>query len=299
MPEGRVYFCSWKIVDDSVEVWVKRRPAVRAESEYFEDACADLKDEICDAYGDGEPCLEFDPPFSTPASETRVPPLVVVAGGNNRPDPFRGATAEMCRALYTGGLSTRCCGGLGERTKKPWFIGQIASGSEAAFTGYPVGERRLFSDQFLSMLTPGERRCAQWRPVIRSRGRKVFRELIGSKAIPLVAINGVKPTGWSCPTCGRRNFYPKIAGDLAVCEDDLPSPLPRVFPIGDARSTHLVMTLERWKKIVGRPGSRGCIGHPLILLPRQKAVREPKLPRRVEKARLAGGILPWVPPATT
>jgi hypothetical protein len=112
-----------------------------------------LHDQICESFGDGEAVLEFDPPLPVPASPSNAPPLVVVSGGNSSPDRFKAATVQMCQELYSAGLCPTCGGGKGVRTNRPWFIGYMKSDTDAAFTGYPVGDRLLFSERFLSLLT--------------------------------------------------------------------------------------------------------------------------------------------------
>ena len=100
--ENRVYICSWRHESDHYHVWVRDRPAVRAEDTSFEQADIALADAICGAFGDGEGVHEYDRPRP---GATEVPGLVAVVaslGGNSW------ATVENLEELYFAARCPRC-----------------------------------------------------------------------------------------------------------------------------------------------------------------------------------------------
>jgi hypothetical protein len=101
--EGRVYVCSWKAIPAGYAVWVKARPAVRAEGATFEKADEALYDPILAAYGDGENVREYDPPPPVRAGfgEFLQEGLVAIVGNATAPVP-------NLEELYEGGVCHRC-----------------------------------------------------------------------------------------------------------------------------------------------------------------------------------------------
>jgi hypothetical protein len=69
--------------------------------------------------------------------------------------------------------------------------------------------------------------------------------------------------------------------------------LPSCFPIGDARNTKLCMTQSRWRELVGKPGTEGCLSNRVSVVSRAEAIHKPKLTHRTGRMSLAGRILPW------
>jgi hypothetical protein len=83
-------------------------------------------------------------------------------------------------------------------------VSSLESGYEGGFTGHPVASISFYSERFLALLRPGERKRLEFRPIQRAgRSRKQFFELIGKPAVPYVFVKGFKAAGWECGSCGH------------------------------------------------------------------------------------------------
>jgi hypothetical protein len=139
----------------------------------------------------------------------------------------------------------------------------------------------IFSEEFLHLLTAEERRRLQFRQVERTRpARKRFVELIGPPGPQFVAATGLSMNGWHCSSCGHRTFGCWVEGMAIhefIAKDDLASPLPGLFTVGNPPEIHLCATRQRWHELIGKEGSRGFVSLPLGVVPTMQVVRTPIL----------------------
>ena len=276
--EGRVYVCSWKPIPAGYAVWVKARPAVRAEGATFEKADEALYGPILAAYGDGENVREYDPPppVSAGFGEFLQEGLVTILGNARAP-------VTNLDELYEGGVCERCSAPRGARTSRTATVADIESGFDGGFTRTFY----YFSEAFVALLTADERARFEWRRVDRpERARKIFLELIPRAPVPLVAVRGRDLDAVECDVCRRPHtltfFHShQIAG--FVCEGDLERPRPSCFPVGPVHQALLALTRDRWRAMVGKPGTRGLMSYELGVVSTDLCDRDP--PRRLMDAK--------------
>jgi hypothetical protein len=138
----------------------------------------------------------------------------------------------------------------------------------------------LFSEEFLNLLTLEERQYLKFQPVIRKRGARRFYELLGPAGPPLVAVAGMKISGWRCSQCGHRtwSYWVKaLSIRTFIAASDLPPFLRGIFTVGIPPEIHWAVTSERWKTLVGQKGTRGFASNLLGVVPEREVVREPEL----------------------
>jgi hypothetical protein len=140
----------------------------------------------------------------------------------------------------------------------------------------------VFSEPFLSLLSSSERASLELRSVVAPRrSRTTYYELVGPGGPMLVGVKGLVPNGgWVCDTCGYRTFgYRRTGFDLhsLVAQEDLPSPLPGIFTIGQSPHVELVATSQRWSELVGNKAARGIVSTALGVAPADKVDRNPPL----------------------
>jgi hypothetical protein len=291
MPEGRVYLCSYEKTGKAIRLWVKSRPKVQGRGKTYEEAEEKLLDNICMHYNDGEAVLEFDPPLPESPQVVRfLNPAIVSVTGNTTPDFYGPLGSDFTKRpgrhwepplgeLYSGGICRKCKNAFGDRTSVPLEISVFESGYEGAF----CGDIQIFSERFLALLKPREKRGLEFRPVHRrERSRRQFFELIAKPSIPYVAVKGLKFAGWQCGTCGVRSFGFYGWGfelNEFVAKMDLPSPLPTCFTIGTGNDLDLCFTRKRWQELARQPGARGIVSAPIGVVEESECIRNPKLPR--------------------
>ena len=293
MPEGRVYLCSWEKTGKAFRLWVKSRPKVQGRGKTYEKAEEKLLDNICTHYDDPEAVLEFDPPLpESPKVARFLKPAIVSVGGDTTPDFYGPLGSDFTKQpgrhwepplgeLYSGGICRECGSAIGERNSVPLEISVFETGYEGAF----CGEIQIFSERFLALLKPREKRGLEFRPIYRrERSRIQFFELIATPTVPYVGVKGLKMSGWRCGTCGYRTFGFWGWGfelNEFVAKMDLPSPLPTCFTIGTHSEIKLCFTRERWQELVTKPGARGFHSEPIGVVEESECVRNPKLAKKV------------------
>ena len=299
--ENCVYICSWRHEGSRYHVWVRDRPAVRAEDASFEQADIALAYAICGAFGDGEGVHEYDRPRP---GATEVPGLVAVVaslGGNSW------ATVENLEELYVAARCPRCrWGGSVARTAAPARLSGIESGMDGG-----TGDRsavRFFSEAFLDLLTPAERALCTWRRVDRTgRARKVYYELVESRfCAPEVALSSSVEDLWRvdlaraqgesgpilhCELCGREThpsylFMPRGLPRAYINVAAVPAPLPACFTIGGPGHLTLCLARERWQALLGKPGTRGISSFEIGVV--ASSLVDPNPPRRFVPVNLKG-----------
>lgn len=280
MTEHRAYLCSWKRTRNQFEIWIKDRPAIRGHGSSFARAERAISEAILTKLGDGEAVWEYDrrPPIEQPARKYLSPELLFIVG-DDCPDEFGPADR-----LFSRGSCEACGRALGTRTTVPLSISSIEHGYEGGFTRDRLYHASFFSEKFLQLLSPDERAACAFRQVILpARSRRRFYELITQPKIPFVGVAGLDASGWQCQICGQRYFgvdEPELPMGHFVCRADLPDPLPTCFSVGSPQSPYLSVTAARWSEIVGRPGTKGLLSHPLGVVPEEECDREPGLRKR-------------------
>ena len=280
--EGRVYVCSWKKAGKRFRVWVKSRPKLAAEGDTFVEADEALWSVIIDATGDGENQREYAPPapVASELKEFLKPALVVLAG-----DTIDRAVGD---SQYDGATCVTCGYRAGSRTAEPLVVADMDSGYEGnmvkiSWRPFASVMRHTFSEEFLALLRPAERKRFTWRKIERpGRAKKVYYELLAaSVVVPQTGVTGLpQQGGWRCETCGHSVFPQYVGYDWPlywICATDLPGPLPTCFGVSHENSLALCMTAKRWRDLVGKRGTRGILSHDVGVMPPDRCDRAPKL----------------------
>ena len=239
--EGRVYVCSWERVGKRFRVWVKSRPKLAAEGPTFTEADEALWSLIIEKTDDGENSREYEPraPVDAKLEKFLTPALVVVIGD---------AIVRVQAAAEYDGARCSTCGHIGgRRTDDPLVAADLESGFDAGFVvlnqrPFAAVRRYVFSDEFLALLRPEERKRFAWRRVVRPRrAKRAFHELLEAElTVESVGVSGLpkKTRGWQCGRCGFRRF-PHYVGlgwpSHWVCAKDLPRRVPSCFGLSDGR----------------------------------------------------------------
>jgi hypothetical protein len=294
--EHGVYICTWTQSSDGMALWIKSRPWIRASAPTYDEAEELLIEAIQNAGGAIQEVLEFDPPLPKSASDLKYRrPGIYLFGADDRfetnaPRRQWGENAqELDERLrwndefYETPLCRKCKFTSGRRSDKPLTLSYAPVKYDGAFgfVGMEGGPtHRIVSKEFLALLTADEKRSLNFQPTIR-KGRRKFYELIGPAGPPLVAVAGMKISGWRCTECDQRTWGYWIDGmaiDSFIARSDLPAPLPGVFTVGVSPEVHLAVTESRLKELVGRKGTRGFVSRPLGIVAKHEVVRRPDLP---------------------
>lgn len=296
--EHHVYVCSWSHSATGFALWVKARPKLRGEGATYDEAEARLIRAIQDAGGAMTAVLEFDPPLpKSPLTAKYASPeiLLVTADSAFQIEEPRATAAETREEMwarqrwpgeyYEGPICPKCRYAAGRRTAKPLPIAELESGYDGAcgMIGYARATHQLVSEEFVELLTTEERARLELRPVIRT-GRRKFFELVGPEGPPLVAVAGMKVSGWRCDACDHRTwgYWSEV---LNIHDFVARSGVPldaSVFTVGTYPEIKLVVTAARWKEMVGRKGTRGFTSGLLGIAPDEEVVRRPELPTAEE-----------------
>ncbi len=145
---------------------------------------------------------------------------------------------------------------------------------------------QILSDEFLGMLTTDERNSLKLQSVTGKGRARNFYELVGPMGPPLVAVAGMKISGWRCTSCDHRIWGYWVEGmsiNSFIAKSDLPPNLCGVFTIGGPPEVKLAVTATRWKELVGKRGTRGFVSRLLGVVPDHELVRHPELPTIKER----------------
>ncbi|HXC36883.1 MAG TPA: hypothetical protein VNV43_13475 [Candidatus Acidoferrales bacterium] len=305
--EHAVYLCAWSRSRDGYSLWVTSRPKLRANGSTHAEAEERLIRAIQDAGGATHAVLEFDPPLPKSILEAKYakPEIYLICGDDRfetnvaKGSPFESAAELEERlkgidAFFQSPICRKCKYSSSPRSDEPLSLSYAPARYDGAF-GH-VGKLgmttlQLFSGEFLDLLTPQERQYLKLRPVIRKRPARKFYELLGPAGPPLVAVAGLKISGWRCSKCGHRIWGYWVEGlsiRTFIAASDLPPFLRGIFTVGIPPEIHLAVTSERWKALVGQKGTRGFTSNLLGVVPEHEVVRVPELPTYEESLRGAG-----------
>jgi len=294
--EHAVYLCAWSRSGDGYSLWVVSRPKLRANGRTYPEAEERLIRAIQDAGGAMHAVLEFDPPLPKSTLEAKyAKPEIYLIGGDDRFEtdaakgrPFESAAEvdERLRGVDVFFQSPVCRKykyASSPRSDKPLSLNYAPGRYDGAFGHvghFGTTTLQLFSEEFVGLLTPEERQHLELRPVIRKGRARRFYELLGPAGPPLVAVAGMKISGWRCSQCGHRAwgyFVKDLSIRTFVAASDLPSLLRGVFTVGIPPEIHLAVTRERWRGLVGQKGTRGLVSQQLGVVPEHDVVRIPEL----------------------
>lgn len=273
--------CKWKKTEGGWKLWRKGRPSVCGEGGTYEEAREALIGAIqhsgVSVLQEGP--LEFDPPLPPAAEAERFmkPELYLLGGGEGF-----GGEVDPQAEYFEGGFCPTCGCGVGARTGRPIILSRVSKADGAYTTIHGYQSRTLFSEDFLSLLTPEERERFDFRPVAyheRCNKRKCdYYELSADSPVPFVGIQGYEADGISCRTCGHReiNYYKdKAPLSRFLCLSDLPDPPPSCFPVGSHQRPHLCMTRQRWDEIRGHKFTKGIVSQAVGVVPEALCERNP------------------------
>jgi hypothetical protein len=242
--------------------------------------------------------IEFDAPLPKSILEEKyTTPEVYLIGGDDRfkTDAPRWRWSESAQEMeehlrwldefYDKPVCRMCKYTAGRRNGKPMTLTYAPSNYDGAFgsLGTDGGpNHQIVSEDFLTLLTPVEKRSLEFQSTIRKRGKKFF-ELVGPEGPPHVAVSGINISGWRCTRCEHRRWGYWVEGmaiNSFVARADLSIPPIGVFTVGTFPEIELAVTAPRWKELLGRKGARGFASRPLGVVPDQEVVRRPELPSR-------------------
>lgn len=300
--EHGVYLCGWSRSSEGFSLWVKARPHIRGEAATYPEAEELLIEAIQNAGGAMQAVLEFEPPLPKSELEAKYAnPEVYLIGGDDRfeTDSPRGVPFETAEeredrfkwvdSFFESPICRKCAFAASPRSARSLFLEYVPRRYDGAF-GH-IGHEgtttiQIFSDEFLDLLTTEERGRPQLRSVTgKGRARK-FYELVGPVGPPLVAVAGMKISGWRCTACDHRTWRYWIEGmsiNSFIAKTDLPPSLSGVFTVGRPPEVELAATAARWEELVGKKGTRGFVSSLLGVVPDHEVVRHPDLPTYEER----------------
>ena len=295
--EDAVYVCGWKKDAGGFVLWVKSIPQIQCAGRTYAEAEKELLESIWRRNGAIHAVLEFDPPLPPSSSESRYcdPELFLIGGDErfetcSRPDRFRDGFEQWItwvNGFFRSPVCRSCRQIKGPRNDRLLPITYAPSqidGASGTVGGESVATIQIVSDQFLGLLTRAERDQLHLQRVERGRRKRDFWELVGPAGLDWVAVKGLKPSGWKCPTCGFSIWGYWIQGfDLShfIAKSDLPSDHPSIFTVVKQPNVHLAVTAKRWGELCDRRGTRGFVSERLGVVPDNEVLRQIDLPTRL------------------
>src|SRR5262249_13298260 len=219
--EDNVYLCTWKQEKKGFALWPKSRPHLRVYAHTYAEAEELLIDKIQEAGGAMCAVLEFDPPLPKSSFQQKYanPELYLIHGDDpfetdaQRRRSFENAKEVNERKQYEDAffecpVCRKCGAATSARNNKPLSLA-YAPGSRFdggfGYVGTDAGTiLHIVSEDFIALLTVGERKRLQFRQVDRKHGGRSFFELVGPAGAPFVAIPKLEANGWRCTACGYR-----------------------------------------------------------------------------------------------
>jgi hypothetical protein len=268
--EGNVYVCTWKKSKKQYVFALKNYPKIAASDESF--SCAEEKiwELICLELGDGEAVLEFEP---SPPVESFLKgydsPAIVSVSGNDTVDTWR-----LTPGLFEKDYCPVCTRAWGERTNTDLEVESLPSKSDGACCMSIPALGRIFSENFLSLLTKSERSRLRFQSVkAKKPSKRQFFELVANPIVKFVGLSGLP--GFNRSPCGNCGYQPQshlFENKIYqfVVFEDLPKPIPTVFALGH-RGSDLCMTAKRWQELRGKPGTKNLVASSIFVIPRTKA----------------------------
>jgi hypothetical protein len=294
--EHNVYLCKWSQGARGFALWLASQPNIRAEAETYSEAEIRFIEAIRSAGGAMQCVLEFETPLPTSELVAKYsdPELYLICGDDRfetdapKRIPFetieeREERWRWADTFFQSPVCRKCGYATGKRSLKSLPIRYARNQFDGAF-GYVGGGNlnhiEILSEQFLDLLTVGERRGLQLRR-IEGRGRlQRFYELLGPEGPPFIGVVGFDTSGWRCSVCGYRTFGYWIDGvDIQhfVARSDLSPQHLGVFTVGGRYEVRLVVTAERRLEVIGANGTRGFVSARLGVVPEHEVIREPDL----------------------
>lgn len=297
--EHNVYICSWKRTREGYTLWVKSRPGICGSGSTYDEAEEQLIEAIHNAGGAMQAVLEFDKPLPKTVREAKYtnPELYLICGDDRfqtaappwspHETPIqRDERLKWTDEFFESPVCRQCGGATSGRSEMPLHVKYAPPRFDGAFgsAGHePATSIGIVSEDFLNLLTPGERRQLVFRKVTRvGRGRPFF-ELLGPAAPPFVAVARLPVAGWRCEACGHRTWGYWVKGLSIysfVARSDLPSRLRGIFTVGVPPGVRLCVTAKRWQELVGKVGTRGFTSSTLGVVDDKEVVRSPELPKQ-------------------
>jgi hypothetical protein len=289
--EDGVYVSSWSRSRDGFTLWVKSRPRIRASAPTYDEAEERLIEAIQDNGGATVAVLEFDPPLPKSRRDGKYSsPEIYLIGGDERfeTDAPRWKWSESAqekeeRLRWLDGFYEKpVCRNYkytsNRRSDRPVTLAYAGGRYDGAFgcLGTDGGpSHQIVSEEFLALLTKGEKRGLEFQPTI-LKGRRKFFELVGPEGAPHVGVRGINSSGRRCAQCHHWTWglgIKEMAIQSFVARSDLPGDLPGVFTVGTFPEVEPAVTGVRWKDIVGRKGTRGFVSRLLGVVADHEVLR--------------------------
>ena len=270
--------CGWEKTGRRVRAWVISDPSIAVEARTFAEADERLWDEIARRTGDGENYREYDPsPPLDEALRAFLEPSLVKVHAND-------VVHVRDDGLFEDPRCALCGVPKGRRTDRPLPLRDLSkSGGVVAIKhGTVTTFRPVFAAEFLSLLDDDERARFTWREVERpAKSRMRVTELVASNLnVERVGVKGLRPLksspAWSCERCGFR-VHPRYVDwswpSSWIAAEDLPSPLPSCFTVGEWPDLSLCFTAQRWGELSKKSVSKGLLTADVGVVPAGRAGR--------------------------
>lgn len=285
MRESRFWKCCWECADGQYTVWVKSRPRLRGIGASWQEAVDAVCATICDASGDGEPNLSFDPPEPNEGSDASHahPDWLFLT-----PEGYIPTTVDA-DALYSEGYCPHCGDPKGERTDVPL---QAEGPGEGDLCWPALLSNRflplLCSPRFVDELSPAEKQAFRWIPVTPAKRTRIrYVECVPRRVVQGVALQGWCVSGTRCPMCHSTNLACTSGRSISFGEGqihdwidgrDLPAKPKGVVAFGNRHSWTPLLPSDRAKELVRK--LRGVRTASIGLAPPDLVIRQPALPDR-------------------
>lgn len=290
--------CRWQRTSDGWKLWVRDRPRVAGRGATYSSALAALESAIMLAARDLDTVLpivpEFWPPLpAVPVAERYLQPKLLSVSGDAIFESERfvrsGAFSPDIDfdGLFRGGICPVCGVGRGPRTEVPI---RIASAPPYVHGGWIRCASRdslhVYSQEFLGLLSPSERdRLSLLEVEMPSGDRRRFFELRGPAGVRPVGVREFQSDAISCEACGDcavEVVDPRLreAGFCLwefLCAEDLPTPVPTVFPFGHGNRVKLCFRQDRWAELQADRRTLGLMTSSVGVVPPSECERTPRV----------------------
>jgi len=296
--------CRWQRTPDGWKLWVHDRPRIAGSGANFSAARDALEAGITASASDLDAVLPIVPEFWPPLPATALaqrylqPSLLSVRGDGifeavrNRDLERRGHDPRGNQSpLFRDGICSRCLRGRGPRTDAPIPIRSAPPHVHGGWIrGGPADLHRVYSEQFLSLLSEPERAALSLRPVEMPKGdRRTFFELLGPARVEHVGVRDLQSDAHCCAECGARSVRvldPRLReGGFLLAEfvaaADLQSPLPSLLTVGDGNRATLCFPQERWAQLRNDRRASGLATEPIGVVDPAECERSPRVRNRI------------------
>lgn len=280
--EGRVYLASWKRKKDTYVLWLLDYSLPEVSAPDFSLALENLQEMILMELGDGEAIVEFDrdePDLLLPA-QFCTPNLFSLSGN----DSCEQNTLQ--HELYEKGYCKKCGAPIGKRTSVKAVFDYIPDYSDGAICN-TTG--RIFSEEFLSLLTSDELNRLKFIEVINTYNRRVFYEFVEHPAANYI---GVKDLGGlignQCDGCGQICFGYFIKNDHFnfIALSDLPVKYPDIFSAGENVLPDLCVSAKRRREILASKYARNITSSKIGVVKNNNLIERNPIPSKYDNETL-------------